>query len=98
MRRRRISCWSILPLLMTTIGLPQIARRNFVLLSIQIEARISQTIKIPIGKSPLTSGWPLSCMGMAAISEINSVTTSSLVCNSLICRFPIKRTAIIMTT
>ena len=46
-----------------------------------------------MGMSPLKSGWPLSCIGITARSEMSSVTTNSLVCSWLICRLPITRTA-----
>ncbi len=40
---------------------------------------ISNMTRAAIGISPLASGWPESCIGIEAISEISRVTTSSLV-------------------
>ena len=52
--------------------------------TIKKEAAISQDTSTKMGIMPLERGWPVFCMGMAAISEINRVTTSSEVCSSLI--------------
>ena len=87
----------ILPSDIITIGFPQMILRKPARLSTRKDIIISQTIRIRIGTIPLKRLCSVFCIGIAAISEIRSVTTSSLVCNSPICRFPIILIARIIT-
>ena len=57
--------------------------------SIKTESKISSTTRTKMEQIPFKMGWLLSCKGMAAISEITNVTTSSFGCISPICRLPI---------
>ena len=61
------------------------------------ERIISKATKMQIGIMELNSGRPLSCIGIAAISEIRIVMTSSVGCNWPICLLPMMRTAAIIS-
>lgn len=52
-------------------------------------AIISQAISTSTGMIPESKGWEVFDIGIAAMSDTISVTTSSLGCKSLICRLPI---------
>ncbi len=75
------------------MGRPQMSFRNSPFFTIRPEAKISHITSTAIGTRPPTRGLPVSCIGTDARFEISSVTTSSLVWSSLICRFPISLTA-----
>ena len=83
-RNLRICFWSTLPSLIKIIGLPHTAFRNPECFTINADTTISAITKTAIGTIPLTRGCAVSCIGMAAMSEMSNVTTNSDVCNSLI--------------
>ena len=91
-RRRLSSVCTILPLFITTIGLPHTSFLNSGLFIITAERSISLITSTVIGTSPLNSGFDVFSSAIDAMSDKSIVTTSSLVCRSLICRLPINRT------
>ena len=86
-----IICWSITPFFIITADLPFIIFRIKRLFIDITEIRISSITSIKIATTPFNMGCDVSCRGIAAISEISSVTTNSFGCISPICRLPMSR-------
>ena len=75
------------------IGWPQMIPRAFLLFIITTETMISIAASISTGMIPEISGRSGFSSGSEAISEMIIVMTSSEVCISPTCRFPINLTA-----